>query len=136
MGNPLIWTNMKIFSATVLSVLALCSVLWAGQGDPSQQTGESGTASQEEFVYIVNEYRYEPAGSMADSDTGQSLCGTRCNALSVDYKNYLQPRGWRLKRVAKDQELNVDLNNPFITGRCVCVADKYLIKVHDLYMSK
>ncbi|MCK9296802.1 MAG: hypothetical protein M0P70_17190 [Desulfobulbaceae bacterium] len=87
-------------------------------------------------VYIVNEYRYEPGPSGAHADIGQSLCGTRCNALSVDYLNYVEPGGWRLIKISGNQQLLVDLNNPSLDGKCICIADEYRVKVNDLYMSK
>ncbi|MEW6521544.1 MAG: hypothetical protein AB1461_19270 [Thermodesulfobacteriota bacterium] len=99
---------------------------------------EDASAAQDEMVkvYIVNEYRYEPGPSGENADIGQSLCGTRCNALSVDYLNYVTPGGWRLIKVGGNQQLLISLNNPFLDGKCICVADEYLVKVNDLYMSK
>jgi hypothetical protein len=98
---------------------------------------KDGSADKtKEIIYIVKEYRYEPGDSGGDHDIGQALCGTRCNALSVDYQNYLKPPGWRMIKIAGDRELSVALNNPFIGGTCICVADEYLIKVNNLYMSK
>lgn len=87
----------------------------------------------EEHVYIVKDYRYLPPGSSAgDTETGQSLCGSRCNALSFDYLNASEPGGWRIIKVADDHELTVDLNNPFMIGKCVCIADEYRVQRDDL----
>jgi len=99
---------------------------------------DDAPAAQDEMVtvFIVNEYRYEPGASGGDPDIGQSLCGTRCNALSVDYLNYVTPGGWRMIKIAGNRELVVELNNPFLDGKCICVADEYQVKVNDLYMSK
>jgi hypothetical protein len=94
------------------------------------------TDNNKEIIYIVNEYRYEPGESGGDHDIGQALCGTRCNALSVDYLNYLKPPGWRIIRTASNKEVTVDLDNPFLDGRCICVADEYVVKVNKLYMTK
>jgi len=99
---------------------------------------EDAPAAEDEMVkvFIVSEYRYEPGPSGGDLDIGQSLCGTRCNALSVDYLNYVAPGGWRLIKIAGNQQLLVNLNNPFLDGKCICVGDEYQVKVNDLYMSK
>lgn len=84
-----------------------------------------------ERVFIVKDYRFLP-GKNGDEAAGLSLCGTRCNALSVDYLNYTEPGGWRLIKVADDRELIVDLNNPFMDGRCLCLADEYEVRVDEL----
>ena len=97
---------------------------------------EEGSALQGEKVYIVNDYRYDPVGSGGDPDTGHALCGTRCNAISVDYRNYIDPGGWRFIRVAENREVPLELNNPFIGGRCVCLADEYLVVVNDFNRPK
>ncbi|RJQ67141.1 MAG: hypothetical protein C4519_24565 [Desulfobacteraceae bacterium] len=104
----------------------------------SAAAAEDTPAAQEEMVtvFIVSEYRYEPGETGGDPDIGQSLCGTRCNALSVDYLNYVMPGGWRMIKISGNQEIVVDLNNPFMGGKCICVVDEYRVKVHDLYMSK
>lgn len=85
----------------------------------------------EERIFLVKDYRYLP-GPAGEVATGQSLCGTRCNALSTDYLNYIEPGGWRLIKVAGDRELILELNNPFMDGRCVCVADEYQVLVDEL----
>ena len=89
-----------------------------------------------EKIYIVNDYRYEPGSSSQDDDLGHALCGTRCNALATDYRNFIEPPGWRIIRIAADKEMPVDLNNPFMDGHCICVVDEYVVKVNELYMSK
>lgn len=116
-----------MFFLLVSFVLPLCAA-----------TAEDTPAVQDEMVraFIVSEYRYEPGESGGDPDIGQSLCGTRCNSMSVDYLNYVMPGGWRMIKVSGNRELVVDLNNPFLDGKCICIVDEYLIKVNDLYMSK
>ena len=88
-------------------------------------------AAGEERIFIVKDYRYLP-GKTGDATNGQSLCGTRCNALSTDYLNYTEPGGWRLIKVADDREVLLDLNNPFMDGQCVCVADEYEVRLDEL----
>ena len=39
-------------------------------------------------------------------------------------------------KVSDKQELVVDLDNPFLSGKCICIAEEYMIKINDLYMSK
>jgi|GEM_PF-1218307 len=84
-----------------------------------------------EHVFIVHEYRYEPGTTAGDPDTGQALCGTRCNALSVDYRNFIDPGGWRFIKIASDREVTLDLGNPFFGGQCVCTADEYIVRLND-----
>lgn len=84
-------------------------------------------------LYLVSDFRYERAGSTkADPVMGQSLCGTRCNALTTDYLNVVEPGGWRLIKVAGNRELSVPLNNPFMGGRCICIVDEYMVRVDYL----
>jgi len=82
-------------------------------------------------AYVVYDYRYDPAGSGGDPDTGHSLCATRCNALSFDYADYLMADARELRRIATDRELTVPLDNPFMKGNCICTVDEYLIKVNE-----
>ena len=84
-----------------------------------------------ETAYVVNDYRFDPAGSGANTEIGHALCATRCNALSVDYRNYVDPGGWRFIKVATGQELVVPLDNPFLKGNCICTVDEYVIRVNE-----
>jgi len=95
-----------------------------------------GASVPEEYISIVNSYKYEPGAGKGNSNNGQAVCGTRCNALSADYRNYLEPKGWRLKKIASNQALVVDLNIPSLKGKCTCYADKYEVIINDLYMAK
>lgn len=81
-----------------------------------------------ETAYIVNDYRYDPAGSDGDPETGHALCATRCNALSFDYADFVMADGREVKKVAADREITVSLDNPFMKGNCICSVDEYLIK--------
>ena len=83
-------------------------------------------------LYIVTDYRYLPGKTKGDPVMGQSLCGTRCNALSTNYLNIVEPGGWRLIKIADGRVLTVPLNNPFMGGDCVCVVDEYMVKVDHL----
>jgi hypothetical protein len=40
----------------------------------------------------------------------------------------LEPGGWRLSKTDINKEMNIDLNNPFMTGRCVCIGSEYRIE--------
>lgn len=94
----------------------------------------SGFACAEEAketFYIVNDYRYTP-GESGDALLGQSLCGSRCNALSSDYRNYTESGAWRMIRIAKDKEVKVDFNNLKVPGTCVCIADEFMIVADEL----
>ncbi|MDK9718142.1 MAG: hypothetical protein OEL57_09585 [Trichlorobacter sp.] len=83
-------------------------------------------------LYIVTDYRYLPGKTKGDPVMGQSLCGTRCNALSTNYLNIVEPGGWRLIKIADGRVLTVPLNNPFMGGDCVCVVDEYVVKADHL----
>jgi hypothetical protein len=110
---------------------AVLLLLFIAYSQPLAVSAQNARPS-EERVYIVKSYRYDPGSSAGNPETGQSLCGTRCNALSADYLNFTEPGGWRVIKVASDRELTVDLNNPFMSGRCICIADEYLVKIDDL----
>lgn len=88
------------------------------------------------FIYLINDYRYEPGNSGGDPSLGHALCGIRCNALGSDYLNYAMDTGMRLTRVEADATLKVDLKNPFMGGDCVCIVDKFLTQENDLLLSK
>lgn len=78
-------------------------------------------------AYIVNDYRYDPAGSDGDADSGHTLCATRCNSLSFDYADYVMADPREVKRVATGRELIVPLDNPFLAGHCICTVDEFII---------
>jgi len=107
----------------LLIPIVLLLAATAQAADPQMLEGEQ--------VFIIQEYRYEPGDSGGDPDIGHALCGTRCNALSVDYRNFIDPGGWRFIRVADNREIPVSLNNPFIGGQCVCTADEYVVILND-----
>jgi len=86
-----------------------------------------------EKVYVVNDYQYVPASESDDRDTGLSLCGTRCNALSTDYLNVTEVGGWKLMKNAMNRELRMELNSPFLKGHCVCIVDEYLVTKDDRF---
>ena len=98
---------------------------------PLAAVAQEPSAAGERF-YIVKDHRYVAGDASDNPDMGHSLCGTRCSALSVDYLNYTEPGGWRLIKVAADRELTVELNNPFMGGKCICVADEYELKLDEL----
>jgi len=52
--------------------------------------------------------------------------------MTTDYRNVIDPGGYRYIRVAENKELEVSIDNPFIGGHCICVADEYVIRVNEL----
>jgi hypothetical protein len=82
-------------------------------------------------LFVVQEYRYDPGHADGNREIGLSLCGTRCNGLSDNFDDYTMPGGWRLIRVAENQERTVDLDNPFLQGKCICVGDEYRIDWYE-----
>lgn len=119
-------------------LLLLAGTAFAVEPQPQQaDQQEQATAGHgEEHVFLTKGYRYEPAGPNEDKDLGLFLCGTRCNALSIDYLNITSPGGWRMIRAAKDQEKVISLEAMGLEGTCTCTGDDYLVKINDLYMSK
>lgn len=125
-------TKIWLMTTVCLFLLALP----VSAQDVAQQSKTKTETSEVEYVFISKGYRYEPVSPEENSDVGLFLCGTRCNALSVDYLNITSPGGWRMMRVTKDKEITVDLTKMSIKGKCICVADEYVVKVNDFYMSK
>ena len=119
----------------LLVTLALPACAQTAQESVGIQPADKAKA-EVEYVFVSKGYRYEPADAAEDADVGLFLCGTRCNALSVDYLNITTPGGWRMLRVAKDHEVPIDLQKMGIKGNCICIADQYVVKVNNIYMSK
>lgn len=98
-------------------------------GTPQAYSAEQDV---DKVAFMVTDYRYEPAeGATVNPDIGLSLCGTRCNALSEDFASYIKPGGWKMVKIADKIEKRVELNNPFLAGKCVCVGDEYKINWYD-----
>ena len=137
MGNPL--TNRKcegmkskiVLAWTILLALLLCSHAAPAQDKGKQEVKKRIYQDVKERVFIVHEYRYEPGGTTENREIGLSLCGTRCNALSDRFANYIKTGGWRLIRTEHNKELAVDLDNPFLDGQCICVGDEYEVDFFD-----
>lgn len=97
-------------------------------------TPQAASAGQDDskMAFMVSDYRYEPAeGATVNPDIGLALCGTRCNALSGDFASYIKPGGWKMVKIAAKVEKRVELNNPFLAGKCLCVGDEYKITWYD-----
>lgn len=127
MGDPV--------SQTVLTVgkicLAVVFLAWLGQETAIAREEKSQEVPKKTF--IVREYRFEPQAKVSEKEAaiGLSLCSTRCNALSGIYGSYIKPRGWRLIKTVSDLEKIVDLDNPFLEGKCVCLGDEFSIDWYD-----
>jgi hypothetical protein len=119
----------RILSATRYALpVALLSVFMFSSQTKAEDTTRSREAySHGQQVFIVNDYRYEPGDSGGDPDLGHALCSTRCNAMTFDYRNAIDPGGYRVLLIAKDRKLTVDTGSPFLGGQCVCTADEYSI---------
>ena len=122
--------NSKLALCEILALFAITgAILLASSVVHAAETDEAS-------AYIVNDYRYDPAGSGGNADTGHALCGTRCNALSFDYADYLMADAREVKKVAAGRELTVPLDNPFMNGNCICTVDEYLIKPNTRHRPK
>lgn len=120
------FSHQLLAFSLMASVLLLSLTVAASAQEQKQQEAP-------EKVYVVSDYRYVPANDTDDRDIGLSLCGTRCNALTTDYLNITDVGGWLLMKGAVNREVAVKLNNPFIKGQCICIADEYLVKRDDRY---
>lgn len=110
--------------------LAVALVLLAAVGGLARTALAGPEVTQ--IAFMVSDYRYEPvAGATVNADIGLSLCGTRCNALSGDFASYIKPGGWKMVKTASSIEKRVDLNNPFMAGKCVCIGDEYKVTWYD-----
>lgn len=117
-------SRLQIFNSMLIIFLFLSVPVVAQEAEMSKSTSE-------QQAWIVNDYRYIPDSPQDDPDLGLSLCSTRCNAMTSDYRNVIDPGGWILTRVAENKELTVELNNPFIGGHCICVADEYIVTYNE-----
>jgi len=118
----LLFTHYALLITAFLTLASLLAISLASS---------AFAAEPPEKVYVVNDYRYVPANETDDRETGLSLCGTRCNALSTDYLNITEVGGWLLMKGEANRELTVELNSPFIKGQCICIVDEYLVKKDD-----
>ena len=109
----------------ILIWLLLASLL------PMSVFAQDAESPEEHRSWKVNDYRYVPGSDQDDPVTGLSLCGTRCNAMNADYLSVLSAGGYRIIRIAENRELTVPLDNPFIGGHCVCIADEFLVKLNE-----
>lgn len=89
-----------------------------------------------EHVFIVYDYRFEGGPPGSNADEGLALCANRCNALSVDYRSYTEPGGWRFVRIASGVEKTVPLGSPFLAGQCVCTVDEYVVAINEFMRPK
>ncbi len=83
-------------------------------------------------AFLVTAYDYDPGGSGSDIDMGRSICATQCNAFSTDYLNYSEAGGWRIIKTASQEQLRLEIKNPFLEGDCLCTADRYEIRINEL----
>ncbi|MBI5848237.1 MAG: hypothetical protein HZB31_09875 [Nitrospirae bacterium] len=125
MSSPLSAISAQLSAISLLMAITLLLVLTAAEAAQGQQTPEK--------VYVVNDYRYIPTSASDDKDTGLSLCGTRCNALTTDYLNITEVGGWQLMKGVVNRELTLELNSPFLKGQCICIGDEYEVRIDDRY---
>lgn len=113
------------------TVLSLFTLLLLLPGHAAGQDSADLSWPGEQQAWVVKDYRYVPGSAEDDANTGLSLCSTRCNAMTLDYRTVIDPGGYRLIRIAENRELKVDLNNPYIGGYCICVADEYQVRLDE-----
>jgi hypothetical protein len=96
--------------------------------------GAGAAGAAWERVFIADGHRYVPdEAAPVDAkkeEIGQALCGVRCNALSGYYDSYIESPGWRLILVEKGKQVRAELNNPFLSGYCICTGDEYEAEVY------
>jgi hypothetical protein len=99
----------------------------------SAQAGDLNEKAAEEKMLIVTGYQYVQGSDSDDKEIGHSLCGTRCNALSANYKNIMEPGGWNIIRISSSKEVLTELGNRLISGHCICIADEYIVQQDDRF---
>lgn len=76
-------------------------------------------------VFVTREYSFDYAQHPEAPDIAQSLCGTRCNAISGSFDSYMMPGGWRLVKTNDQKKIVLDIAAPFIEGNCICIGEEY-----------
>lgn len=83
--------------------------------------------AEQATVFVVHEYSFDNKPGEVPPENAQTLCGTRCNALSGSFNSYMMPGGWRLVKTEVNKKLEVDIATPFIDGKCICRGDEYTV---------
>jgi len=90
-------------------------------------------AVEQETIFVTEEYSFDYQSNPQAPEIAQALCGTRCNALSGNYDSYQSPGGWRMIQIGRDVKKVIDLDNPFIPGKCICIGDLYKVGKEDVF---
>ncbi len=91
------------------------------------------SAAEPETIFVTQEYSFDYQTNPQAPEIARALCGTRCNALSGNYASYLSPGSWRLIQIGRNVKKVVDLDNPFIAGKCICIGDLYKVGKEDVF---
>ena len=78
-------------------------------------------------IFVTEKYAFDYQSNPEAPKIAQALCGTRCNALSGNYDSYKVPGGWRLIQIGMNVEKIVDLDSPFVHGKCICTGELYQV---------
>ena len=112
-------SNLKIRVGLLVVLLAiLTSMAWA---------------AEPRMIFVTEEYSFDYQSNPQAPEVARALCGTRCNALSGNYDSYLSPGSWRLIQVGRNVKKVVDLDNPFIAGKCICIGDLYRVGEENVF---
>lgn len=79
-------------------------------------------------IFVVNDYAYDFEHNPEAPALAQAICGSRCHVLSDNLNSYLTPMGWRLIKVPGVQSRVINLDEPEISGQCLCRGDEYLVE--------
>lgn len=133
--------RLNIPATLLLLVLAVLPAAMAGaaENQPAEGAGDKTATAEAEAsktpdtIFYTDEYYFDRSSNPDAPEIAQSLCGTRCNALSGSYDSYLSPGGWRLIQVGRPVKKVVDLDNPFLQGKCVCVGRVYRVTRENVF---
>ena len=104
---------MKLNFAVLITSMMLGGSVWA--------------ASDTQTLFVAKEYAFDVSSNPNAPEIVHSLCASRCNAISGNIYNYLQPGAASLIKLESDKKVIVDIDNPFVSGKCVCTGDYYLV---------
>ncbi len=106
-----------VFARTVMATIV--SIVFIGL--PNTTFAETST------VFVVKAYSYDYTTSPDAPEIARSLCGARCNSISGTLNSYMMPGGWRLVRSPQEKKIILDIETPFIAGKCICSGDEYVV---------
>jgi hypothetical protein len=85
------------------------------------------SAAEPVTVFVVHHYSFDYATNPKAPEIANSLCGTRCNAMSSTLNSYMMAGGWRLVKSPGEKTITITIETPFIEGNCFCIGEEYVV---------